>query len=191
MEDFIGHFENAYSDEQCYYMIKIFEKLSASNLSYDRQRSEKANGIHKKDLAVNSMDFMFKPYLMDYFDADFLKIFWTHYETYCNKFDTVKLEKSHNLYSFKIQKTIPGQGYHVWHYENNVFEYQRRLITWIVYLNDDYEGGETEFLYLSKRIKPKKGTLIMWPAGFTHTHRGNPPLSGEKYIVTGWTESNG
>jgi hypothetical protein len=58
----------------------------------------------------------------------------------------------------------------------------------ILYLNDVDEGGETEFLYQSIRIKPKKGTLILCPGSFTHTHRGNPPLSGEKYIVTTWIE---
>ena len=61
-------------------------------------------------------------------------------------------------------------------------------LTFILYLNDIEEGGETEFLYYSKRIKAEKGKLIMWPAGFTHTHRGNPPLTDVKYILTGWLE---
>jgi len=38
------------------------------------------------------------------------------------------------------------------------------------------------------RVKPKQGTLLIWPAAFTHTHRGNPPLSNVKYITTGWIE---
>tara|TARA_R110000868_G_scaffold16539_1_gene73910 strand:+ start:347 stop:526 length:180 start_codon:yes stop_codon:yes gene_type:complete len=58
----------------------------------------------------------------------------------------------------------------------------------MLYLNDVEEGGETELLYQSRRIKPQKGTLTMFPASFTHTHRGNPPLSNDKYIVTGWVE---
>jgi len=67
-------------------------------------------------------------------------------------------------------------------------ELSNRLLTRMVYLNDVEEGGETEFLYQSMRVKPKQGTLVIWPAAFTHTHRGNPPLSNSKYIVTGWTE---
>ena len=58
----------------------------------------------------------------------------------------------------------------------------------MLYLNTVEEGGETEFLYQSVRFKPVKNTLLIWPAGYTHTHRGNPPLSNEKYIVTGWVE---
>ena len=89
----------------------------------------------------------------------------------------------------KLQKTIPGGGFHGWHCENGYFTNdlnKDRFLAWMVYLNDDYEGGETEFNYLSKRIKPKKGTLLMWPTGFTHTHRGGMVVSGNKYILTGW-----
>ena len=57
-----------------------------------------------------------------------------------------------------------------------------------MYLNDVEEGGETEFLYQSRRVKPKRGRLAIWPAQFTHMHRGNPPLSGDKYVITGWVE---
>jgi hypothetical protein len=58
----------------------------------------------------------------------------------------------------------------------------------MLYLNDVEDGGETEFLYQRMRVKPKQGTLLIWPAGFTHTHRGNPPLSNNKYVITGWSE---
>jgi hypothetical protein len=67
-------------------------------------------------------------------------------------------------------------------------DHRERLLAWSLYLNDVDEGGETEFLYQSMRIKPKMGTFVLWPAFFTHTHRGNPPLSGLKYIATGWVE---
>ena len=62
----------------------------------------------------------------------------------------------------------------------------RRVLVNMMYLNDVDEGGETEFLYQSMRVQPKKGRVVIWPAGFTHTHRGNPPLAGEKYIATAW-----
>jgi hypothetical protein len=36
------------------------------------------------------------------------------------------------------------------------------------------------------RVTPVVGRTIIWPAGFTHMHRGNPPLEGEKMYITGW-----
>jgi len=55
-----------------------------------------------------------------------------------------------------------------------------------MYLNEIEEGGETEFLYLNKRVKSKAGRVIIFPAGFTHTHRGNPPINQTKYILSSW-----
>ena len=81
-----------------------------------------------------------------------------------------------------------GEGYHAWHCEDDSRDNATRILTFILYLNDVNEGGETEFLYYPKRIKAEAGKLILWPAGFTHTHRGNPPLSNTKYILTGWVE---
>jgi hypothetical protein len=56
----------------------------------------------------------------------------------------------------------------------------------MTYLNDVDEAGETEFLYQEIKFKPKKGLTLIWPADWTHTHRGIPSLSEEKYIITGW-----
>jgi hypothetical protein len=90
----------------------------------------------------------------------------------------------------KMQKTIPGAGYHVWHAEqgNGPSESTRGLV-YSVYLNtlDEDGAGETEFLYQQLRIPPKENTLIIWPAAFTHAHRGNVVFgSTPKYIITGW-----
>ena len=90
--------------------------------------------------------------------------------------------------SVKLQKTEPGGGYHVWHSERTAgfLSGQLRELAYTIYLNDVDEGGETEFLMQHRRVQPKKGLLLIWPAYFTHKHRGNPPLKGEKYIATGW-----
>ena len=34
------------------------------------------------------------------------------------------------------------------------------------------------------------GKLVIWPAYFTHTHRANPDLKEDKYIITGWLETD-
>jgi hypothetical protein len=89
-------------------------------------------------------------------------------------------------YEIKLQKTPINGGYSVWHPEQGPGSSATRVISWMLYLNDVEEGGETEFLYQGFRQKATKGTLVIWPAAFTHTHRGNPPYSNEKYVITGW-----
>lgn len=87
----------------------------------------------------------------------------------------------------KVQKTQPGQGFHQWHYENTPNTPYRILVT-MLYLNDGFDGGETEFLYQHSRITPKAGSFVIFPAAWPWTHRGNPPLNGDKYILTAWVE---
>ena len=84
------------------------------------------------------------------------------------------------------QKTKPSQGFHKWHCEAFDWSGMERLLAWMIYLNDVEDGGETEFLYQQKRFTPKRNTALIWPGSWTHFHRGNPPLSGNKYILTGW-----
>ena len=88
----------------------------------------------------------------------------------------------------KMQKTPPQGGYHHWHYENSAASHSQRELVWMIYLNDlePEQGGETEFMYQCRRIRPTKGTVVFFPAGMTHVHKGNLVLSGDKYILTGW-----
>tara|TARA_B100000902_G_scaffold267703_1_gene253747 strand:+ start:21409 stop:22143 length:735 start_codon:yes stop_codon:yes gene_type:complete len=89
----------------------------------------------------------------------------------------------------KLQRTDPGGGYHVWHCENGNFLYRDRVLTWMIYLNDipAENGGGTDFYHQEKTFHPKKGTIVLWPATYTHMHRG-AFLTGDKskYIATGW-----
>tara|TARA_B100000287_G_scaffold160640_1_gene151518 strand:+ start:16618 stop:17319 length:702 start_codon:yes stop_codon:yes gene_type:complete len=89
-------------------------------------------------------------------------------------------------FAIKCQKTPEGGGYHVWHHEDGSYGEHARCAVWMIYLNEDFEGGETEFFYQKRRIKPSTGTVVIWPAGYTHSHKGNLVLKGTKYIVTGW-----
>jgi len=81
-------------------------------------------------------------------------------------------------------------GYPYWHCElyprDNTCETLHRHLLWTVYLNEEFEEGETEFLFQQRKIKPQTGALLLAPTGFTHTHRGNRPKGGDKFIATSW-----
>jgi len=52
----------------------------------------------------------------------------------------------------------------------------KRFLIMMVYLNDDFEGGETVFPVLGDTITPKKGRLLLFPPTWNYLHHGNPPL---------------
>ena len=107
---------------------------------------------------------------------------------YLTKYSALGREKL-LIYDAKLKKIPIGGGFHDWHYENSGLLVSPRKLVIQLYLNTIEEGGETEFLYINKRIKAKQGRLIIFPAGFTHTHRGNPPIGQDKYIVSTWAVS--
>lgn len=87
---------------------------------------------------------------------------------------------------YNLQHYAPGKHYSVWHCENNgIRPYNTRHLAFMTYLNTVENGGETEFLYQNKKVSPVCGKTLVWPAYFTHTHRGIPAET-DKYIVTGW-----
>ena len=90
-----------------------------------------------------------------------------------------------------LQRYLADQGgYPYWHCEQyprlDRGEALHRAVLWTIYLNDDFAEGETEFLYQRRKIVPRTGSLLIAPGGFTHTHRGNRPRGGDKYIATSW-----
>lgn len=113
-------------------------------------------------------------------------------------FDTMDDEALANLVravmrpgAINLQRYTAGQGgYPYWHCElyprDPSCETLHRHVLWTIYLNDTFDAGETEFLYQGRKIAPKTGSLLIAPAAFTHTHRGNRPEGGDKYIATSW-----
>jgi hypothetical protein len=186
IDDFIGVFENAFDKDYCERVIELFGEAELAGITESRVDSE-GTPQHLKDDSQLMPCGMLDTKIMTKEMCSFLDVFWRGiYPAYLNCFSALKEIGEHRIYSSKVQKTKVGGGYHVWHSEKSREE--NRVLAYLLYLNDVEEGGETEFLYQHKRIKPKQGTLVLWPAGFTHTHRGNPPLSNTKYIMTGWVE---
>lgn len=86
---------------------------------------------------------------------------------------------------FLMQKYNKNKGKFVYHEDFNISNNIYRVITYIWYLNDVCEGGETEFCGDFK-IKPTAGKLVLFPASWCYPHSGFVPVSDNKYIITGW-----
>lgn len=93
--------------------------------------------------------------------------------------------------AINLQWYAAGEGgYPYWHCElfprDGSAETLHRHLLWTIYLNDGFDAGETEFLFQQRKIAPRTGDLLIAPTAFTHTHRGNKPQNGDKFIATSW-----
>lgn len=88
---------------------------------------------------------------------------------------------------FNIQWYPPNGGFKKFHTERiGDLTSNLRFLTFMTYLNDVTDNGETEFYYQKLKVKPQKGLTLIWPVDWTHTHRGIPSPTQEKMIITGW-----
>jgi|TARA_R110002020_G_scaffold59151_1_gene161568 hypothetical protein len=108
---------------------------------------------------------------------------------YIEKYQALRLIPSMKILdSNVIQYYPPNGGFKTWHYERMGANYPQvsRILVYMTYLNDVTDEGETEWGYQNIKIQPKKGLSVIWPADFTHMHKGIPSKTQEKYITTGW-----
>lgn len=174
----------------CEKAIKYFNDMKDRGVTFNRQMIGEKLAHHIDDVGVNLVqENVIELTQTKSIVSEFDKKFWqVAYPAYFSKYSILSDSGSHSIQNYKIQKTEIGGGFHSWHYESSSKYVSNRLMAFILYLDDVDEGGETEFLYFPKRIKAKKGRFVLFPAAYTHTHRGNPPISNSKHIMTGWVE---
>lgn len=176
---FIGVYENAMPPKFCEKLIEVFEQTTNNETSLQNFVEKNNTDITRNDLTIWLE--LVAPNLTGEFNDYLIRSLRQYADDY-----PILQQLDCASFNIKIQKTERGQGYHKWHCEQASYEVAYRMLVWTIYLNDVKEGGETEFLYQSERVKPTQGTLVFFPASWTHLHRGNPPLSNTKYIATGW-----
>ena len=184
LKDSIAFYDNFISPELCDRFIEIFEQEKEMK-AYDRFSTENTPVIHKQDLAITFSKNNNWPFELE----EICKAMREMLKYYDQKtgYSNFACVRDLHFTNIKIQKTEPSGGYHVWHVEKYHRELGcKRALVWTVYLNDIKKGGETEFLYQKQRIEAKKGRACIFPSDFPYVHRGNPPLQGEKYILTSW-----
>ena len=196
IKDVIGIFPNAASKEYCEKVIDHFDRIQktrgygqggiltrqqADRVVTQKKESDMYFFEEEPDLIVleNNVSIL----------QEYAAITWKCYEKLKEKYGFLESLGLHNIsYSVKIQKYKQSQGYHVWHCDAGMMATSRRMMVSTLYLNTVEKGGETEFLHQSMRVSPEQGTLVLFPSYWTHPHRGNPPLEGNKYIMNTWLE---
>lgn len=88
--------------------------------------------------------------------------------------------------AFTLLKYRDSEEHYGWHVDGADAGTRYRFLSTVCYLNTVEKGGETEFRLQNRKIAPQQGSVLIFPAGWTHEHRGLPPQSGTKYIITCW-----
>lgn len=193
----IGVIENYASKEWCKILIDAFEMYSKQKLSkniLDDHFHIDAIGDGKTQFASGQLGRKDEQLYLEVADTTLAAhtnaIIGSAFEQYAREYQGVTNSADPvSSWTCKIQKTKAGGGYHIWHCEDGAFVYRDRVLTWMIYLNDIpvENGGATDFLHQNCSFQPTTGTMVMWPATYTHMHRG-AFLTGDtpKYIATGW-----
>lgn len=114
---------------------------------------------------------------------EFAKTVWHYIDDYGLRYE----QPFSGMEYVNVNRYLPGQQYHV--HADSAGGRLGRVISALVYLNDNFAGGETEFVHFDERIIPKAGRLIIFPSNYAYAHAALPPLDGVKYSAAFWTNA--
>ena len=170
-DNYIRKYNNVLTKENCEYYIKKFES------SPDHVK----NGFSVGNYLGINLNLSQEPILV--------KAIQTNLSKYKLKYKFI-----HNIDSewginteCNLQRYLPGKSYSEEHMEHGPNEWdKKRVIAWMIYLNDIKDGGGTYWPQQKFKSKSKSGSLLIWPSGWTHSHHGIVSNTEIKYIITGW-----
>ena len=196
--DFIGVFDNILSKDECKTIINKFDNVdnerhtkTIQSCSYKDQvnhlegkQDDCSREVSKKCTQI-TFDLSHKN---DIFYHRFVKkAIQKSLPLYTKRYPFLKTGSDccefHLTSLYNFQKYTDGEGYYKLHCEQGPLA-PFRMLVWSLYLNDAKCG--TEFTTQKRVVKPKTGRMAIWPASWTHPHRGITPNKGLKYILTGW-----
>ena len=170
-------YDNALSAEVCQYLISLYESshdhhekiddakrpaFTQFNFTDQREQSQDAAKAHEHVLSR----------VLEYRNQ-----YYSFVDRRCfpeeHGFEKVRIKKYRNN----------GEDLFDTHVDVKNHESARRFLAYIFYLNDVDQGGETIF-YPAMSVKPKTGRLVVFPPLWMFPHKGCPPISNEKYIMS-------
>ncbi len=140
---------------------------------------------NQREISISSREIAFSGYeiFKDY--SDFL---FRCYQDYCEQWPfLLNFKQTLEANTFNIRRYNQGQFFEGMDAERDL-ENLRQFFVFITFLNDVERGGSIHFRHYDLEIKPQKGLTLIWPADWTHAHRGNMIEIGTKYIITGWLD---
>lgn len=170
--------ENSLSVDMCDSIVQLFNENTDAHERYDSDKRPNFTQLNlTKHRALNVE-------LHDAIAQEALNAIASYKN---NVKETSFWPKQYAFEQFRIKHYLnDGNDQFDTHVDAADFDNSKRFFAFFWYLNDVEEGGETEFTNFSLTIKPKKGTLFMFPPLWMYPHRGNPPISNDKYLLSSY-----
>ena len=192
-KDFVGIYDNSVPADLCEEFVKNYDEAVRNRTIIDVSKDNETKILDNSPKFIREDNVAYiTPTVSTIYPIPpvqaYFKFLEECFRCYVNNYG---VEFNGNVYNdlFKIHKVRKTEGFHAWHYER-AGQHVDRVMAYMTYLEVPKKGGETEFLHQSLRIDPVVGRTLIWPGGFTHMHRGNPPLEGEKLYITGWFKTD-
>ena len=178
MDEFVHIYENSLYLDICNKLIEIYENtislgkheniknnykpnFTQFNLTENCKINDEVNSIHNH-VIKKTLEYRNKYY--EYMDS---RVF----------------PESHAFEQFRIKKYEPnGEDMFDTHVDVQDYSSARRYLSFFWYLNDVDIGGNTVFNDVV--ISPRSGKLVVFPPLWLFPHRGEPPISGPKYLLS-------
>jgi len=178
LNDLIQVHENALEPEVCDFLIQFFDNQSQLHERIENDLRPNFTQVNLTENCKISRD-------VNLIHDIIIKNAFAHRDKYYEFIDKRVFPESHAFEQFRIKKyNSGGDDMFDTHVDVQDYASARRYLAYLWYLNDVEEGGKTVFNGLT--IQPKKGKLIMFPPLWMFPHKGEPPLSSPKYILTGY-----
>jgi len=172
-KDFILQVDDAISITSCKKLIDLFEK----NNGKERIENDGAPNFTQLNISQH-LNELVSPISntivnhLEYYESQFSAFSKFFPEEICLEEFRIKCYDSKTRDRFDLHVDVTDKDSSV------------RALAFLYYLNDDFSGGETIFLEHDLIIKPKVGSLIIFPPTWQYPHKGSPVKSGKKYIMS-------
>ena len=176
LNDFIHVYENVLDESICNFLINVFDGNFDKHERHDndgKPNFSQFNLTENKDLSaeINQVHNLLIKKTIDYRNV------------YYDFIDGRVFPTDHAFEQFRIKKYNPG-GEDRFDTHVDVIDHStaRRYLAFLWYLNDVDTGGNT--IFRDFMIQPKRGSLLVFPPMWMFPHKGDPPISGSKYIMS-------
>jgi len=171
--DFVLKIDNVIPDQVCDEFVQLFEDADEKEL-LDREGFPKWTHLH---LSNHYMSLHKKVEIISW------KVL-IRYKEYLGEYGNYFNSKNFDFEGSIIKRYLSSNGDHYGiHADVSTLSTCKRFITFLYYLNDDFEGGETVF-YPDCKVKPKKGSVLVFPSFWCFPHEAHEITEGKKYILS-------